>query len=133
PEPFGKLPAGTVVRGPRLRGDGEARRHRDSKVRHLRQLAALATEQIAHQRRAFCTAATEGVDVLRHGAPVSIRGVTKKSFNPTGCVAVLSISLTLAPPAAENKRATGRLPVALDRFCVDHHGLASCPWHPSRC
>src|SRR5262249_17260692 len=132
PQPLGELAAAAIVGGPRLRGDRETRRNRDPEIRHLRQLAALAAEQIAPQRGAFRANTAEGVDVFRHEASVSTQGMTKKSFNPTGCATLLSNSVTPAP-FRENKKATGRFhPWPLIAFAVDRHGLGSCPWHPSR-
>ncbi len=78
-ETFGERAVAAVVRGPRLRRDREARRNRDAEVRHLGKLAAFAAEEVTHHGRAFSLAASEGVDVFRHGLR-SPRRMAKKVF-----------------------------------------------------
>ena len=52
--------------GADLGGDGEARRHRQPEVGHLREIGPLAAEQIAHLCAALGLAVAEGVDPFRH-------------------------------------------------------------------
>ena len=64
PQPGGMLLAGRVVGGPGLGGDREAGRHRHPQLRHLGQLAPLATQQRPQGARSVRLAVRERVDVL---------------------------------------------------------------------
>ena len=55
-----------VVVGADLGGDGEAGRHGQADAGHLRQVGALAAEQVAHVRAALVVAGAEAVDPLGH-------------------------------------------------------------------
>ena len=58
------LLAVVVVACTGLGRDGEALRHREPEARHLRQIRALAAQQLAHVRVAFGLAGSEEVDIL---------------------------------------------------------------------
>ena len=52
-----------------LGGDGQAGRHRQAQIAHLRQVGALATQQIAHLGFAIGLAVAERIDPLTHHSP----------------------------------------------------------------
>jgi hypothetical protein len=55
--------------GADLGRDGEARRHRQSQIAHLREIGALAAEEVAHVRAPLGAARSETVNPLRHRPP----------------------------------------------------------------
>ena len=52
--------------GANIRGDRKARRYRNSKVGHLRQVGALSSQQFFHLRFSVGLASTEGINEFRH-------------------------------------------------------------------
>src|SRR5437667_292265 len=83
PQLVGPLVRGPVVVGPGLRRHRESRRDRDPEVRHLRQLAPLAAQQVPHEGGALGVPTPEEVDVFRHrrGSPSPM---TKKPCDISG-------------------------------------------------
>ena len=55
-----------IILGAKLGCDREARWHRQAQIAHLRQIRALAAQQVLHVRAAFRGAVAEGVDPLCH-------------------------------------------------------------------
>src|SRR3546814_17905276 len=51
----------------RVRGEGDAGRHRQAQIAHLGEIGPLAAEQFAHVCPALGLAVAEAVDPLRHG------------------------------------------------------------------
>ena len=66
------VPVVLIERGADLGGEGEAGRDRQADAGHLRQVGALAAQQIAHVRAALVVAGTEAVHPLAHCIQPSI-------------------------------------------------------------
>ena len=89
-------PVVLVERGANFGGDGEAGRNRQADAGHLREVGALAAQEVAHVGAALVAAGAEAVHPLGHACPVLLSPWCASSCNVPGSSSTLG---TGVPPA----------------------------------